>query len=302
MKNTGFDLELGYKNQALDGKFSYSLKATISRYVNEIMKLSDNVNEEIIAGGQRQMNYTRATVGTSFPQFYGYEILGIFETDDEAASWPQYGATTYNEAGHFKYKDQLTVDTDGDGVMDETDGIITPDDMVYIGNPHPDLTGGLNIDLTYTNFDLNMFFYGSYGNDMINYVTRWIDYGMFNGGLSHSALYETWGSPKLASNADARLPMLDQNSVSQQPSTAFVEDGSFLRFKTLRLGYTMPSSILSKVQVKSLRIYAQVTNLFTLTKYSGLDPELNNSGDDMGMDMGAWPTPRQIMFGINLGL
>jgi len=302
MKNTGFDLELGYKNQALGGKFTYSLKATISRYVNEIMKLSDNVNEEIIAGGQRQMNYTRATVGTSFPQFYGYEILGIFETDDEAASWPQYGATTYNEAGHFKYKDQLTVDTDGDGVMDKTDGIITPDDMVYIGNPHPDLTGGLNIDLTYTNFDLNMFFYGSYGNDMINYVTRWIDYGMFNGGLSHSALYETWGSPKLASNADARLPKLDQESVSQQPSTAFVEDGSFLRFKTLRLGYTMPSSILSKVQVKSLRIYVQVTNLFTLTKYSGLDPELNNSGDDMGMDLGAWPTPRQIMFGINLGL
>ena len=302
MKNTGFDLELGYKNQALGGKFTYSLKATVSRYVNEIMKLSDNVNEEIIAGGQRQMNYTRAAVGTSFPQFYGYEVLGIFETDDEAASWPQYGATTYNEAGHFKYKDQLTVDTDDDGVMDETDGIITPDDMVYIGNPHPDLTGGLNIDLTYTNFDLNMFFYGSYGNDMINYVTRWIDYGMFNGGLSHSALYETWGSPKLASNADARLPKLDQESVSQQPSTAFVEDGSFLRFKTLRLGYTMPSSILSKVQVKSLRIYVQVTNLFTLTKYSGLDPELNNSGDDMGMDLGAWPTPRQIMFGINLGL
>ena len=69
--------------------------------------------------------------------------------------------------------------------------------MTFIGNPHPDLTGGLNIDLGYGNFDLNMFFYGSYGNEIINYVTRWIDYGQFNGGLSKNALYKSWGSPYL---------------------------------------------------------------------------------------------------------
>lgn len=302
MRNQGFDIEIGFKNMALDGKFTYSIKGTLSRYVNEIMKLSDDVEEEIIAGGLRQMNYTRATVGTSFPQFYGYEVEGIFQTDTEAAEHPAYGSTTYNEAGHYKYKNQLTVDTDGDDIPDATDNIINPDDMVYIGNPHPDFTGGLNIDLTYTNFDLNMFFYGSYGNDLINYVTRWIDYGMFNGGLSHAALYETWGSPKLASDADARLPKLDQDAISQQPSTAFVEDGSFLRFKTLRLGYTMPANLLDRVQIKSVRVYFQMTNLFTLTKYRGLDPELNSSGSGMGLDQGAWPTPRQIMFGINLGL
>lgn len=302
MKNRGFDLELGYKNTAIGGKFSYSIKATVSRYVNKIVKLSDNVNEEIIAGGLRQMNYTRATTGTAFPQFYGYVVEGIFQTNEEASAYPAFGTTAYNKAGHYRFKNQLTIDSNGDGVMDKADNIINPDDMTYIGNPHPDFTGGLNIDLGYGNFDFNAFLYGSYGNDLVNYVTRWIDYGQFNGGLSKNALYRSWGSPYLSNNADALLPSLDQENISQQPSTAFVEDGSFLRLKTLRLGYNFPKTLLDRVQVKSLRIYAQVTNVFTLTKYKGLDPELNSSGDGMGLDQGAWPTPRQIMFGINLGL
>jgi len=302
MRNKGFDLELGYKNSAMNGKFSYNIRATLSRYTNKIMKLSDEVNEEIISGGLRQINYTRAAVGTAFPQFYGYEVEGIFQTDAEASSYAPYGSNPYNKAGHFKFKNQLTIDSNGDGVPDEADGIIDPNDMVYIGNPHPDLTGGLNIDLAYGPLSLNMFFYGSYGNDMVNYVTRWIDYGMFNGGLSHKALYESWGSPYLRDNAKAKLPMLDQNDISQQPSTAFVQDASFLRFKTLRIGYSLPTKLVNKIQAKSLSIYAQVTNLFTLTKYEGLDPELDSSGSYMGLDQGAWPTPRQIMFGINLGL
>ena len=136
---------------------------------------------------------------------------------------------------------------------------------------------------------------------MVNYVTRWIDYGMFNGGLSKKALNESWGSPNI-NKADATLPKLDYSDISQQPSTAFLEDGSFLRMKSLRLGYTLPADLLSKVQIKSVRVYAQVTNLFTLTKYSGLDPELNASGTYLGFDNGAWPTPRQFMFGINVGL
>lgn len=300
MENRGFDIELGYQNTL--GKFRYNLKATVSHYTNEILKLSDNQAEEIIAGAERQINYTRATVGTSFPEFYGYEVEGIFQTAAEAAAHPQYGTTNYNQAGHFKFKNQMTIDTDGDGVMDEADGIISPDDMTYIGNPHPDLTAGLNIDLGYGNFDLNAFFYSSIGNDMINYVTRWIDYGMFNGGLSKDALYNSWGSPYLDDNSRARLPMLDQASISQQASTAFIEDGTFLRLKTLRLGYNLPASLLNRLQIKNVMVYGQISNLFTITNYSGLDPELNSSGSNMGMDRGAWPTPRQVMFGIHFGL
>jgi len=301
MKNTGFDLELGYRNTGFEGKFRYNLKLTLSHYKNEITKLAPGVN--YIGGtSERQVEYSRAYVGTAYPEFYGYEVEGIFQNASEASSHPAFGNTTYNVPGHFKYKNQLTIDSDGDGVMDESDDVITPADMTFIGNPHPDFTGGLNIDLGYGNFDLNMFFYGSYGNDIINYVTRWIDYGQFNGGLSKNALYKTWGSPYLDNDADATLPMLDQNSNSQNSNSAFVEDGSFLRFKTLRLGYTLPKGFLNKAQIKNVSLYVQLTNLFTLTKYSGLDPELYRSGTGMGLDNGSWPTSKQVMFGISLGL
>lgn len=297
MKNTGYDIEVGYKNTALNNKLNYSVNASISHYKNEILKLSGDPKRTVDAGSLRQMTYTRYAVGTAFPEFFGYIVDGIFQSDAEAAAYPQYGTTSYNAAGHFKFRD-----VNGDKK-------ITPDDRTFIGSPHPKFTGGLNVDLSYGNFDLNMFFYGSYGNKLVNYVSRWIDYGMFNGNLSKDALYKSWGSPYLKNNADAVLPKLDQSDISQQPSTAFLQDGSFLKMKSLRLGYTVPKDILQKVQIKNLRIYAQVSNLFTITKYKGLDPEVRtvsetgtDAGAAMGLDQGAWPNPRQIMFGINLGL
>jgi TonB-dependent starch-binding outer membrane protein SusC len=304
MMNKGFDFELGYANTAMDGDFRYNLKATISAYRNEVTKLGGEADDYFTGQFERQKEYTRVAVGHAFPEFFGYETDGIFQTESEAAGWPTaIGADgTYNQPGHFKFVDQLTVDTDDDGIPDAADGVITAADRTFIGSPHPDFTGGLNINLGYGNFDMNMFFYGSYGNEMVNYVARWIDYGQFNGGLSKDALYNSWGSPHLDNNANARLPKLDYSDISQEPSSAFIEDGSYLRLKTLRLGYTLPTSLLERAQIKSLGLYLQVTNLFTLTKYGGLDPELNSSGVSMGLDRGAWPTPRQIMFGVNLGL
>ena len=308
MVNKGFDFELGYTNTTMDKNFRYSIKATISRYKNEVTRLGGKESDYFTGQFERQKEYTRVAVGHAFPEFFGYKVEGIFQTQAEADAWPVALGTdgTYNQPGHFKFKniDKTTesIDTDDDGEPDTEIQVINAADRTFIGSPHPDFTGGLNIDLGYRNFDLNLFFYGSYGNDMINYVARWIDYGQFNGGLSKDALYNSWGSPHLKSNADAKLPMLDYNDISQEPSSAFVEDGSFLRLKTLRLGYTLPQNLLERAQIKSLGLYVQVTNLFTLTKYSGLDPELNSSGVSMGLDRGAWPTPRQVMFGVNLGL
>jgi TonB-linked SusC/RagA family outer membrane protein len=301
MKNTGFDLELGYRNTAFNDRFRYSVKATISHYQNEILKLAPGVTY-IAGSSERQVEYTRAQVGTAFPEFWGYEVEGIFQTAEEAAAHPVFQGTSYNAPGHFKFKNQLTVDTNGDGIPDAVDDVINPSDRTYIGNPHPDFTGGLNIDLGFGSFDLHMFLYGSYGNEIINYVTRWIDYGQFNGGLSKDALYKSWGSPYLSNNADAELPMLDQNSNSQTASSAFVEDGSFLRLKNLRISYSLPKNLLDRVQIRSVGVYAQITNLFTLTKYSGLDPELYRTGTGMGLDNGSWPTSKQLTFGISLGL
>jgi hypothetical protein len=136
---------------------------------------------------------------------------------------------------------------------------------------------------------------------MINLVRRNIDFGMFEGNYSKDVLYRSWGSPYLENNEDALLPIHDLSDGSIQPSTAFVEDGSFLRLKNLRIGYSLPNSLISK-NLKNFRVYSQVTNLFTITKYSGLDPELNSGGGNLGLDLGAWPTPRQIIFGVEIGL
>ena len=284
MKNTGIDIEVGYHNTLMGGKLTYAVNATWSHYKNEVVSLSNNL-KEVVGYSLRQVEYTRATTGQAYPMFYGYIVDGIIQTAAEAKAAPQFDA--YTTVGHFKYRDL------------NGDGLITPDkDRTYIGDPHPKFTGGLNIDLGYSNFDLNMFFYGSYGNDMINYVSRWIDYGQFVGGLSKDALYNTWTT----TNTGAKFPMLDGAAHSQEASTAFIEDGSFLRLKTLRLGYTVPQKTLDKVKVKSLRLYVQATNLFTITKYKGLDPELDSSGMSMGVDQGSWPTARQITFGVTLGL
>ena len=292
MKNRGFDIELGYNNSALSGQFRYGISGTISRYVNEIVKLSDDIEEEIVFSDLRQMYYTRTTVGRAFPEYYGYIVDGIFQTQEEADTHPRaFGEEgDYNKPGRFKYRD-IT----GSGYIDAAD-------QTYIGSPHPDFTGGLNIDLGYGGFDLNLFFYGSYGNDMINYHRRSLDYGSFNVNRSRDALYNSWGSPYLDNNADAKLAIQDMHTGSQLPSTHYIEDGSFLRLQNLRLSYSVPERYSTRMQIQRLRLFAQVTNLFTITNYSGLDPDLDLWGGHMGIDQGSWPTPRRIMIGVNLNL
>jgi len=292
MQNTGFDLQLDYGNTALGNKLTYNLTLTLSQYTNRVLNLSDEANEEVIMGDFRNLNYLRSTGGRAFPQFYGYIVDGFFQTQEEVDSHPKaFGpGGNYNQLGRFKYRD-----VNGDQVINNAD-------MTYIGNPHPDFTGGFNVDLGYGNFDLNLFFYGSYGNDMINLSRRFIDFGMFDSNYSTDLLYKSWGSPYLDDNRNAKLPIHDLSDGSIQPSTAFIEDASFLRFKNLRLGYTFPQHLNSRLKTKNLRIYGQVTNLFTLTNYSGLDPELNTSVNRMGLDLGSWPTPREIIVGLSIGL
>jgi len=290
MDNKGFDLNLNYTNKALNGDLTYDLGLTLSHYKNKIVKISNNTAEFLNGGDYRQMSYTRATVGTAFPEFYGLIVDGIFQTQAEASAYaPEYGGT-YNIAGHFKFRD-----VNGDGKIDDND-------RTYIGSPHPKFTGGLNMGVGYKAFNLSAFWYTSYGNKIANYVSRWIDYPQFTGNRSIDRLTKTWGSPYLANNADATLPLADLNIISQYPSTAFIEDGSFLRLKTLQLSYTLPKELSKKISIASCQVYVQGSNLVTFTKYKGLDPEINSSGVNLGIDAGQWPTARQIVFGIKLDL
>lgn len=289
MDNKGFDLNLNYANKALDGDFTYNLGLTFSHYKNEVVKISSKESEFINGATLRENVYTRATKGTSYPEFFGLIVDGYFaDAADAAASPAEFG--TYNLPGHFKFRD-----VDGNGIVDNND-------RTYIGSPHPKFTAGFNADLGYKAFNLSAFFYSSYGNKIANYVSRWIDYTNFTGNRTKDRLYKSWGSPYLTNNADAILPLADESNVSQYASTAFLEDGSFLRLKSLQLSYTLPKSISQKLMLTNLQVYVQGTNLMTLTKYRGLDPEINASGVNLGIDQGQWPTARQIVFGIKLDL
>jgi hypothetical protein len=296
MKNTGFDIDLGYANSALNGDLTYSAGLVFSRYKNELVKLTDNAGDFYQGAGYREKYYTRTQTGRAFPEFFGYIVDGIFQTQGEVDGWPTaFGATgTYNKPGHFKYRD-----VDKNGYIDAAD-------RTYIGSPHPDFTAGLSLSLGYKGFSLSTTLYASVGNEVVNYVSRFIDYTQFESGKSHRRLYESWGSPYLnGDNTKATMPIIYQNDTPhQEPSTAFLEDGSFIRMKTLRIGYDLNNILKNKLN--TLQIYFQGSNLFTMTKYPGLDPEIgswtNNAGINMGIDSGAWPTPQQFLFGISFGL
>jgi TonB-linked SusC/RagA family outer membrane protein len=291
MKNTGFDLQLGYTNSAMNGDLTYSADLVFSHYKNELVTLTDVESDFYQGSSYREKVYTRTETGRAFPEFFGYVVEGIFQDQAEADAWPKaFGATgTYNKPGHFKYKD-----VDGSGFIDAAD-------RTYIGSPHPDFTAGLSLNVAYKGLSLSTTLYATVGNDVVNYVSRFIDYTQFASGKSYRRLYESWGSPKLSDNSQATMPIIYANDTPhQEPSTAFLEDGSFLRMKTLRVGYDLNN--LLKNRMNTLQIYFQGSNLFTLTKYSGLDPELAGAGINMGIDSGAWPTAKQFMFGISFGI
>ena len=292
MSNKGIDLHLTYRGNTSNRDLNYNLNLVVSHYKNEILKLSeDNEAEAIIGTNYENQVYTRAEVGTSFPQFYGYVVEGIFQTQEEADNYPKaFGSEgTYNAPGRFKYKN-----VNGDEVIDDND-------RTYIGNPHPDLTAGLTANVQYKSFDLSAYFYSSIGNDIVNLNRRYLDFNVQETNRGTRRLYESWGSPYLADNADAKMPMAELfDDGSQLPSSYFVEDGSFLRLQSFQLGYSLPGGVLDKIGFKQIRFYVMVSNVFTITGYSGLDPQLDTSDSNYGIDLGYWPAPRRYLFGINI--
>ena len=224
--------------------------------------------------------------------FYGYLIVGIFQTEEAAKAAPQFG--TYNRAGSFIFRD-----VNGDKV-------VTTADRDIIGNPHPNFTYGLNLNVGYKNFDLTVFGQGVQGNDIFNYMKYWTDFNVFQGNRSKRMLYDSWRPGK----TDAILPQLrSTDTQSAQISTYFLEKGSYLRMKNIQLSYTIPTGIQRKLGLGATQVYVQGQNLLTITNYSGLDPEINlrRSGDNnqdthIGVDEGAYPVAKTMLIGLRLSL
>ncbi|MCX2739526.1 SusC/RagA family TonB-linked outer membrane protein [Pontibacter anaerobius] len=305
MKNNGFDAAVtGHIDVTSDLRFD--ITGTLTTYNNEILKVSNGAqNFDLESRRFNGSNIIRNEVGSAMSSFFGYQIEGFWDDEAEitAANEQAQAASGDPDAvyqpdvavGRFRY-----ADINGDGV-------ITPDDRTILGSPNPDFTYGLNISATFKNFDFTMFLYGSQGNEIWNQVKWWTDfYPNFLGAKSKTALYDSW-TPE---NRNATAPIQERTgsfSTSTVPNSYYVEDGSYLRAKNVQLGYTLPTNLLSNYGVGSLRVYVQATNLFTITDYSGIDPEItgydangNVTTTAFGIDEGNYPNMRQYLVGLNL--
>lgn len=291
MKNTGVDLNLTYRGQA-GRDFSYSINTNLTHFKNEVVKLNNNPNEQRFGNSVEASFNTVTQAGKPLNSFYGYIVEGIFNTPAEVAAWPKFnpniaGVDVYSMPGVFKYRDV------------NNDGKITPLDRTFISNGYPDWSYGFNIDLKYKNWDMTTFLQGVYGRSIINNAKRNILFIRQDGNYLRQRLYESWTPERYASGAKITLPITINNDANMSlPNSFFVENGDYHRMKNIQLGYTIPPKILTKIKMQSLRVYMQASNLFTLTKYSGMDVEVNETG----IDGSVYPTPRIIVFGFNMKL
>lgn len=300
MKNTGWDFNFNYRDSK--GDWSWDVALNLSHYKNEVVRISESDDASMWGSGARlATSVTRTTKGHAISEFYGYKVDGFYENVEEVKALPPLGKTVSSEedakawVGKFKFADA------------NNDGKLTTDDRTFIGSPHPDLIAGLNASVTWKNWDFTMFWYSTIGNDLFNNTKYFTDFWLFEGNRSTTMRDYSWVAG--ADNSKAKLPVLDYGDTysGTNSSSYYVEDASFLRLKNVVLGYTLPKSLLSKAGIQNLRLYVQAENLFTITGYSGLDPEYTNAdvsegnGSDLrrGIDMGGWPSTRRFLFGVN---
>jgi TonB-linked SusC/RagA family outer membrane protein len=288
MTNKGVELELGYTDHV--GQIKYDMNFNIATYHNNVDYIDGNPSSQITGSSYSNNGpayLTVSKVGHPVSSFYGYEYEGIFQDGQSItghADQSKNGITSANGVGHFAFKD-----------IDHNDTIDSKD-QTFIGNPNPKFTYGYNLNLYYKNFDLGIFVQGVYGNKILNY---WRSYSVFPGKLGAGST-DTWST----TNTSSKLPIFTQDGLNStndaQPSSYFVESGSYLRVKNIQIGYTFPKM----KGINRLRFYVQAYNLFTITHYSGLDPEINDGNPkNLGVDFGgAYPPSRKIIVGINLGL
>ncbi len=276
MKNNGWEVTVAY-NSPQYGDFSWNGSLNISQYKNELVTL--NSRQKFIGGDQRLIP------GEPMGVYYGYVCDGIFQNDVEVAN---HATQTGAAPGRLIYRD-----LNGDGVIDDNDRCI-------IGDPNPDLSLGLNLAFKYKAFTLDMFFAGDFGFDIQNHMKRQLlsmNYGNLatNRGVD---ILNAW----TPTNTDTDIPALsltDDNNEARF-STYYVENGSYMKMKYLKLSYSLPKNLIRKIGATNLDVYGQVENVFTITKYKGLDPEILPGEYGARIDNGAYPRPRTFTIGLNL--
>lgn len=284
MDNIGYDIELGYNKSF--GEFDLSFNGNVSYVENEVTHLGNGV--DFLSGGAsiQSTNFpiTRTQVGQPVNSFYGFKTNGIFQNQAEIDNYVSSNSTIIQpnaQPGDFKW-----VDMDDDGDIDS-------DDRGFLGSSLPKFTFGFSLNLDYKNFDFLMFCQGASGNKIFQGLRR-LD--IVNANYQTAALGRWVGEG--SSNTHPRLTTNDTNNNFSNPSDFYLEDGDYLRLKTIQIGYSLPDSILDKLGIDKLRVYYTAENLLTFTKYSGYDPEIG--GGIFGIDRGYYPQAITNQLGINL--
>jgi TonB-linked SusC/RagA family outer membrane protein len=283
MKNTGVELELGYKNRL--GAVNFSVNGNASYLRNEVTDIGAGVSFLNGAGFQASTyNITRTMVGQPFNSFYGFRTMGIFQNQAEIEAYKnsEGGLIQPNaRPGDFKWAD-----------LDEN-GVIDANDRTFIGDPTPNWTFGFTVNLEWNNFDALIFGQGVAGNKVFQGLRR-LDIN--NANYSTRALGRWTGEG--SSNDFPRLTDADANNNFTNPSEFYLEDGSYFRLKTVQIGYSLPRTLSNRIGLQKIRLYAMAENLMTFTKYTGFDPEIG--GGIMSIDRGIYPQARSYMFGLNV--
>jgi TonB-dependent starch-binding outer membrane protein SusC len=286
MVNKGIDGTLATRGDIGATGLSYDVAVTYTSFKNIAKKLDADGVAFFEQGGGRLSAIQRTQAGESLSTFYGYKIDGMFQSQAEVDA---HAAMPYKRIGSWKIQDL------------NGDGTINSDDRTFLGSPIPKFQLGTDIILKFKGFDLNAFLYWNYGNKIFNYTKWWTDLRGFVGGASERVLTESWSE----TNTGGTLPVLNTNDTySGSISTDYyIEPGSYLRLRQLQIGYTFPATMVEKIGLGRARVYLQGQNLFTVTKYSGPDPDINIQGGElqMGVDQFRTPSPTIYVVGASIG-
>lgn len=272
IENKGFEFSIGYRGD-IKKAFSYDISGNISTNKNKVTYLPESVKNSY--GGNGKWDNI---LGRPLGSLYGYVAEGIFKSQDEL---DKHAKQEGKDLGRIRFKDL------------NNDGEINDDDRTWIGNPFPDFTYGLNINLAYKDFDLTLFFQGIHNVEIINQVKYATDFWSVSDTRSNKGrrLLDAWDP---ITNPNSNIPRLSYNDTNNEArfSTYFVENGSYLKFRNAQLGYTLPKVITDKIKLSKLRTYISGQNLFTISSksYTGVDPENQAWG---------YPIPITFTFGLN---
>ncbi len=300
MNNKGVEVEINYK-KSLDKDFGINVGMNLSVIRNKMTGLSNGVSyigipNTMLHSVNFDQEISRSAVGHPIASFYVYKADGLFQSQQEIDSYVNSSGEKLQPNAHPG--DIRFVDMNGDGKIDGND-------RSFVGSPHPDLTAGLTLGFNYKNFDFSAFFSGSFGNDVYNltkYLGEFFNQSQYN---KNSTILNAW-TPTHTNTSVPRVTQDDPNN-NIRPSSYYIENGSYVRLKNLKVGYQLPKNILSLLNVQNAYLYLQATNLFTITSYDGIDPEVglqsytsSSRNLDMGIDRGIYPLSRSYTFGVNV--